>query len=243
MTGRTLRVTLRFPIVLFMAVALPVILLLLMTASFATIVLPGQGYRAYVNFALPLFAVMGVLYSTLATGAASVSDLQSGFDARIRTMPVAAAAPLVGRIAAEAVRNLLTMLVVVAVGTIIGFRFTTDPVSIAGFFLLPLVFSAGLVWLVLSVAVRARSAESVSASLSGAFLVLSFLSTGMVTLEDLPGWAQPIAAVNPVSLMVEAMRALAHGDGSPGGPALGTLAWAVGLTVVFAPLAIRGYRR
>ncbi|MFY1632863.1 ABC transporter permease [Solwaraspora sp. WMMB335] len=241
MTGRTLRVTLRYPAVLFIAIVFPVILLLLLTASFATIVLPGQSYSAYVDFSLPLFAVMGVLFSTLGTAAAMLNDLQAGFDARLRTMPISASAPLIGRIAADAVRNLITLVLVVAVGTVVGFRFTTDPASIAGFFLLPLVFAVGIVWLVLAAAVRARSAESVTAGLNAAFLVASFLSTGMVPLADLPSWAQPIAAANPLSLLVDAMRVLAHG-GELARPLLGTVAWAVGLTVVFGPLAVLGYR-
>ncbi|MET7398194.1 ABC transporter permease [Dactylosporangium sp. NPDC005572] len=242
MTGRTLLVTLRYPTALFIAVVFPVLLLLLMTASFGTIVLPGQGYRAFVNFGLPLFAVMGVLFSTLGTGATTTIDLQAGFDTRLRTMPVSAAAPLLGRIAADSLRNLMTLVLVVAVGIVMGFRFNTGPASIIGFFVLPLVFALGVVSLVLAAAVRATSAESLTSGLNAGFLLISFLSTGMVSLADLPGWAQPIARGNPVSLLAEAMRVLAHG-GPLTRPLLGTLAWAVGLIAVFGPLAVAGYRK
>ncbi|GAA2364452.1 hypothetical protein [Dactylosporangium salmoneum] len=69
---------------------LPRTQLLLITASFCTIVLLGQGYRAFVNFGLLLFAVMGVLFSTLGTAATKTVDLQAGFDARLLTMPISA---------------------------------------------------------------------------------------------------------------------------------------------------------
>jgi ABC-type polysaccharide/polyol phosphate export permease len=78
--------------------------------------------------------------------------------------------------------------------------------------------------------------------LNAALLVVSFLSTGFVPQHDLPGWAQPIAEVNPVSSVVEAMRTLAHG-GAVAGPLLSSLVWSTGLTAVCSVLAVRSYRR
>lgn len=242
MIGRSVTVSRRTPSAVVSATFLPVILLLTMTAGFAKIVDPAGSYAGYVNRVLPLLVVMGVVLSSLTTGVAAYQDLHSGLDDRLRTMPMARSAPLVGRIAGDAVRNLATVAVVVALGVGLGFRFTTAPVWIAGFFVLPLVFGVGFAWLAVALAIRAGSAESVAAVLNAVLLALTFLSTGFVAMDDLPGWAQPIAAVNPVSGVVEAMRALAHG-GPLMIPLVSSLAWSAGLVVVFGGLAIRGYRR
>lgn len=242
MIGRTVRLTLRDPAALVLAVFVPVVLMLLMTAGFAEIVRPGAGYSAYLDFSLPLFVLMGIVFAALTTAVLTVRDLNSGMDSRLRTFPMARSAPLVGRIAGDLLRNAITVVTVVAIGLGLGFRFHTNAVSVLGFFVLPLVFGIGVAWCMVAVAVRARSAESVVTVLNAALLVLSFLSTGFVPLDALPGWAQPVAAVNPISSVVEAMRVLAHG-GDLAATLPAALAWPVGLTVVFGAVSVRGYRQ
>lgn len=242
MIGRSVTVSRRTPSAVVSATFLPVILLLTMTAGFAKIVDPAGSYADYVNSVLPLLVVMGVVLSSLTTGVAAYQDLHSGLDDRLRTMPMARSAPLIGRIVGDAVRNLATVVVVVALGVALGFRFGTSPFAILGFFVLPLVFGVGFAWLAVALAIRAGSAESVASVLNAVLLTLTFLSTGFVAMDDLPGWAQPIAQVNPVSSVVEAMRALAHG-GPLMTPLISSLAWSAGLVGVFGGLAIRGYRQ
>lgn len=242
MTGRAVRQTLRNPVLIASATFLPLILMLLMTASFGSIVDPEGDHGSYINFALPVYAVMGIIFAGLGTGAAAFAELQEGFDRRLRAMPISRSAPLVGRIAGDAVRNLLTLVVVVLVGFALGFRFRTGPLEALAFFVLPLAFGTAVAWVMVAMAVRASSGESVAAMLNTVLLVASFLSTGFVPLEDLPGWAQPIASANPVSAVVESMRALSQG-GELADPLLRSAGWTVGLTVVFGTLAVRGYRR
>ncbi|MGH4022102.1 MAG: ABC transporter permease [Pseudonocardiaceae bacterium] len=242
MIGHSVTVARRTPAAVLSATFLPIILLLTMTASFAKIVSPNGSYADYVNWVLPLLVVMGVMFSSLTTGIAAHQDLHSGLDDRLRTLPMARSAPLVGRIVGDAVRNFVTVVVVVALGIVLGFRFDTSIFAIIGFFVVPLVFGVGFAWLAVTVGIRAATAENVESWLSAGLLVLSFLSTGFVAKNDLPGWVQPIAEVNPVSSVVEAMRALAHG-GATAGPLFSGLAWSAGLTAVFSVLAVRTYRR
>jgi ABC transporter DrrB family efflux protein len=242
LTGRAVRVAVRSPFVVVSAALIPVLLMLLITAGMGRIVRPADGYSGYVDFSLPLFVLMGISFSTLTTATAAMADLDGGYDARLRTMPVAPAAPLVGRIAGDLIRNVGTLVLVLLVGLLLGFRFTTGPLAIVGFLLLPLVFGSGLAWFTLALAMRARSSEALVSALNAVFLLLSFFSTGMVAKTDLPGWAQPIAAANPLSVAVEAMRVLAHG-GPTARPVAEALAWTVGLTLVFGRLAVTGYRQ
>ncbi|MFD6218452.1 ABC transporter permease, partial [Nocardia salmonicida] len=138
--------------------------------------------------------------------------------------------------------NLITLLVVIGVGYLLGFRFTGGALGVVGFLVLPLIFGTGVAWMMVAIAVHAKSGEAVGSALNAILLVASFLSTGFVPRQDLPSWIQPVAAANPVSSVVEAMRGLAA-SGPIAAPMWRALAWTVALTVVFATLAIRGYRR
>lgn len=241
LTARAVLVTLRNPILVVTAVLFPLILLLLITVSFGSLVAPGGDRSAYVQFSLPLFAVMGILFAALGTGMGTFADLESGFDHRLRAMPIARSAPLIGRIIGDAARNLITLGVVVVVGIALGFRFTNGVLGILGFFVLPLIFGSGVAWMMVAIAVRVRSGEAAGSALNAILLLASFLSTGFVPKSDLPTWIQPIAEANPVSAVVEAMRGMASG-GPVASPAIRALLWTVGLTIVFGLLAVQGYR-
>lgn len=241
MTGRAIRVVLRTPAAIVAAVFMPLILMLVMTAGFATVVVPDGTHRDYVNQVLPLFVVMGMSFSAITTGVSAHRDLHSGIDARLRTLPVASSAPLIGRILGDAARNLVTIVVLVLVGVALGFRHTTGPAAAVAAVLLALVFGTAFAWLAIAAAVRARSAETVATALNAVLLVLSFLSTGFVAVADLPGWAQPIARNSPVSAAIDALRALTHG-GPTTAPVLKALAWSATMTAVFATSAIRHRR-
>lgn len=242
MAGRALRLTMRDPVTVVLSVIFPLLLMLLMTASFAKIVYPAGGYGDFVDIGLPLFILVGIAFAAPMTAAATASDLRGGFDARIRTMPVRALAALAGRLVADTARSAVTVAVVVVVGLPLGFRFTAAPWAAVGFLLLPLLFGLGLGFLALLVAVRAPDAETVNALLNPIMLLATFLSTGLVPSADLPGWVQPVARVNPFSVVIEAMRALAHG-GPTARPVLEAVAWSVALIVVCGALAVRAYRR
>lgn len=242
MAGRSIRVVSRTPAAVLSATFMPIILLLVMTASFSKVVLPGGSYGDYVNHVLPLFAVMGMIFSSVTTGVAAHRDLHSGMDNRLRTLPVASSAPLVGRIVGDATRNLLTLVVLGGVGVALGFRFRAGMVPALSTVGLALVFGFAFACIAVAVAARASSAEAMVSALNGLLLVLSFLSNGFVDTDDLPGWAQPVATLNPVSSVVDAMRALTQG-GATTGPVLEALAWSIGLSAVFGSLAVVAYRR
>lgn len=242
LTGRALRLMWRNPGAVVFGSFFPLTLLLLMTLAFADVMMPGLGYAAYVNYSLPLFVVMGVVFSALGTAVVVYHDLHSGMDSRLRTLPMARSAPLLSRVVADAVRNLITAVLVAAVGMALGFRFDTNPWPVLGFFVVPVLFGFGIAWFMVAVALVARSAETAVSVINIVLLVLSFFSTGFVPAEKLADWAGPIAAVNPLSHVIEAMRALAHG-GSLAGPLLWTLVWTAGLTAVCGSLAVHRYRR
>lgn len=244
MTRRGITLMLRSPMAMSTAALMPIILLLLLSVSFGAVVMPGAGVRDYVQFATPLFVTMGVVFGAISTAISAQQDRISGFDDRLRTLPISPVAPLAGRIVADVGRNLVTLILVTAVAMMMGFRFDNGIGGVMCYLFLPLVFGFGVAWFMVAVAMVADSAESASSLLNALLLVLSFLSTGMVPRADLPGWAQPVASANPISHLVEAMRVGA----TPGSQiattdAAVTVAWSVGLTVVCGFFAVRAYRK
>lgn len=239
---RSVTVVFRTPTVIIANAFLPVVLLSVMTASFAKIVMPGADYSDYVNQVLPLFAVMGLVFASVDTGLAAHKDLHSGMDSRLRAMPMSRFAPLTGRILGDAVRNLMTLMILLAVGVGLGFRFTAGVLPAVGAVALMMLFGSCFAWIPMLAALISKSAESMATVLTGLLLVLSFLSVGFVPLDDLPAWAQPVARINPVSSVVEAVRALAHG-GPTAAPVLKTLAWSAVIAIGFGALSLKRYRK
>ncbi|OUZ10322.1 multidrug ABC transporter permease [Aeromicrobium sp. PE09-221] len=229
----------RSPTTLLMAAAFPVILLCLLSVSFAKVVMPDASYAHYIDYTVPLFATMGITFATLSTAIAAHTDRTTGFDDRLRTLPISPIAPLAGRIIADTIRNLATLLVVTVVGIGLGFRFTEGITGVIGYLVVPLIYGFGLAWFMVAIALSAASAESAVAVLNAVLLVLSFLSTGFVTIGDLPGWAQPVAEANPITHVIEAMRTFAHGGEPAGLHVLATLGWALGLTLLAGYTAVR----
>ena len=149
-----------------------------------------------------------------------------------------------GRIVADIARNALTVAVITVVAVAMGFRFQNGLLGAVVYFAVPLAVGFGVAWFMVTVAMSADSAESAVGSLNAVLLLLTFFSTGFVKLDDLPGWAQPIASANPVSHIAAAMRsATTAGEPVFGFDAWVSVAWAVGLTVVFGFLATKAYSR
>ncbi|GAB07609.1 multidrug ABC transporter permease [Gordonia amarae] len=242
MTRRGLTLMVRSPMTIAMAVFMPIILLTLMSVSFGKMVLPGASLAGYVQYAAPVFVVMGVTFGALGTAVATLEDRTSGFDDRLRVSPVSPVAPFAGRIFADALRNAGSVVVVMLVAVAMGFRWHNGFGGAVLYFVLPVVLGFGVAWMMVAIATYVDSVETAVSSTNALLLLLSFLSTGFVQLHDLPGWAQPIAAANPISHVAQAMRGAASG-GDYAGDVMATIAWAIGLTLVCGFLAVRGYSR
>lgn len=244
MTRRGLVLMARSPMTVASAAAMPTILLLLMSVSFGKMIMPMASLAEYVQYAAPVFATMGVLFGSLSTAMAAHQDRVSGFDDRLRTLPISPVAPLAGRIVADIARNALTVAVITVVAVAMGFRFQNGLLGAVVYFAVPLAVGFGIAWFMVTVAMSADSAESAVGALNAVLLLMTFFSTGFVKLDDLPGWAQPIASANPVSHIAAAMRsATTAGEPVFGFDAWVSVAWAVGLTVVFGFLGTKAYNR
>lgn len=196
----------------------------------------------YLAYMLPGVIVMNMTFVTVYVGHGLNTDLTKGFFDRLRSLPIAPWTPLAGRIIADLVKQGWCILLLLAVGYLLGFRVTTSPAAVIGMIVLVLTFALAMSWLMVLVGVIARDPEHVQLFGFTALFPVTFVSNAFVPVETMPPWLQTVVHLNPVSLLADAVRGLL-GGGEVLAPALGVLAWSLVITVVFAPLSLWALRR
>jgi len=219
----------------------PIMFLLLFTYVFGGAIAHGSTHT-YLQYALPGLLVMTVVFATLGTGLMLNQDISSGVFDRFRSLPIARWAPLAGAVLGDMVRYLISVVITIGFGMILGFRVTTNPVSAVAGCLLLLAFALAMCWVSALIGMMVKTPQGVQAFGFIAFFPLVFGSNLLAPTATMPGWLQAFVKVNPMTLLTDAERGLFTG-GSVASPAVRSLLWAVGIFVVFAPLAVRVYRR
>jgi ABC-2 type transport system permease protein len=241
MTGRQLRKTLRRPVYVIFAFVQPVMFVLLFRYVFGGAI--NTGGVDYVDFLMPGIIVQTAVFGALLTGIGFTEDLKAGVVDRFRSLPIARSAMLIGRTAAELVVNVMTLIVMVLVGLAVGFRPSEPVYDLLLAFVLVLAFSYVFSWISAFVGLTVKDPETAQSAGFIWVFPLTFVSSAFVPADSMPGWLEAFANVNPITLVVDAARALTIGEGDALGPALGTLAWLVGLLAVFVPLSVHAFRR
>lgn len=239
---RHLRIIPRNPELLIFATLQPIMFVILFVYVFGgSIEVPG--YDNYDQFLLPGIFAQSLVFGSAFTGIGLAEDLSKGLIDRLRSLPMARSAVLIGRTVSDLVRNIITFFVMLAVAFWpIGFRFEGslfDAFVATGLLLL---FSYALSWVQ---ALMGLSVGSVEAANSAGFIwmfPLTFVSSAFVATDTLPGWLQWFADVNPFTIVTDAARALYNGN-PVGNDAIYSILWSVGLIVVFGGLAIRKFNR
>jgi ABC transporter DrrB family efflux protein len=198
--------------------------------------------REYLQFALPGILVQSVAFLPFTTAIALNVDFQRGVIDRFRSLPIARSAVIAGRIMADGARILWSIVIITGVAMILGFRFTGGTAGAFGAVLLVTAFGLTMCWPMAFIGITARSTESVNTWGFMIILPLTFASTAFVPVETMPGWLQAFVKANPVTSVIDAARGLMLG-GPVAKPLTYAVLWMIGLTVVFAPLAIARYRR
>jgi oleandomycin transport system permease protein len=180
--------------------------------------------------------------SSVAIGQNMNADIAKGVFDRFRSLPIARAVPLIGAVLADLIRYAIVCVVTLAFGYVIGFRIATDPLKLLAALGLAVCFALSFAWVSVFVGMTVRTAGAVQGIMFLFIFPLSFGSNTFVKPSTMPGWLQAFVNVNPLSHLVSAVRGLMLGG--PVGSQVGwTLAWCVGLLVVFFPLALRAYIR
>jgi ABC transporter DrrB family efflux protein len=238
-TRRNLLVWMRVPAYLVFTVIQPVMFVLLFRYVFGgAIHVAGN----YVNFLMPGIIAQTAAFATFGTAIALAQELKKGVIDRLRSMPMARSAVLAGRLVADTGRMLVTILIIVGVGYAVGFRFSNGVVPAIAMVVLATVFGLAICCISAYTGLAIGDEESVQAFGLIWLFPLTFLSSAFVPIATMPGWLQAFANNQPVTYVIDTMRALALGG--PVVPSLWkSLVWLAGIFIVFLPLAVRAYRR
>jgi len=239
---RTLIHTWRVPDVLVFSSIQPVLFVLLFTYVFGGAINVGPGVH-YVDYLMPGVFAQTVVFGAMLTGIGLATDKQNGLLDRFRSLPMTRSALLAGRTLSDLVRNAFVMLLMLAVGLAVGFRFHhTNVGAVIGGFAVLLLFSYAFSWISATIGMAVSNPEAAQSSGIIWVFPLVFASSGFAPVASMPGWLQAFAKHQPVSVTIDASRALFQG-GPVAGDLIASLAWSVGIIAVFGPLAVRTYRR
>jgi ABC-2 type transport system permease protein/oleandomycin transport system permease protein len=196
----------------------------------------------YVDFLMAGIFVQTVTFGSTQTGVGLAEDLQKGLIERFRSLAMARSAVLAGRTLADALRNLFVIILMILVGFIVGFHLHTNWFELVAAVGLMLLFGFSMSWLMALIGLMTHNAEAAQAAAFPLLALLVFASNAFVPTSNMPGPLRAYANHQPVSATVSAVRALVLG-GPTGGKVFVSVLWCVGITVVFATLAIAQYRR
>jgi ABC-2 type transport system permease protein len=208
------------------------------------------GSVPYVDFLVPGYIVTSVLFTGGDVAVGFAQDLEAGVTDRFRSLPVSRAALLAGRVVAESALLVMGLAVTTAIGFAVGFRFHGSVAQALGAFGLCAVFGFTFMWLFALLGLVSGNAQAAQ-GMSMLVFPLAFVSSAMVPVATMPGWLQPVAEHQPITVMTNAVRSLGLGDSALAGVGqhsatywvVLSLVWCAGLVAVFAPLAVRRYRR
>jgi ABC transporter DrrB family efflux protein len=238
----------RIPELIVFATIQPIMFVVLFRYVFAGSIDVG-GNESYINFLMAGIFVQTVAFGSVATGIGLAADLQLGLIDRFRSLPMAPSAVLTGRTIADLVRNMFVVGVMIVVGLLVGFRPDGSLFGWISAVVLLLLLSFTFSWVGASVGLAVRSVEVAQ---SAGFIWLfpfTFASSAFVNPVNMPGWLQAFVENQPITHVVNAVRAQILGPEAartlsiPEGSEWKALAWLLAILLVMVPVAVRLYRR
>jgi len=230
----------RVPQLLVFSTIQPVVFVLMFRYVFGgAIRVPGVDY---VDYLMPGIFVQTSVFGAIATAIGLATDVQSGLLERFLSLPMARSAVLLGRTLADLTRNVFVVALMTGVGFLVGFHVHTNAAKLIAAMLLVLLLGYALTWVFATVGLLLGNPESAQAAAFPVMAPLVFASSAFVPVASMPGWLQPFADHQPVSVTASAARALILGTPATS-DVLQTIGWVAGILLLFVPLAVWRYRR
>lgn len=230
----------RLPQLLVFSTIQPVMFLLLFAYVFGGAINPPG--VDYIDFLIPGIIVQTVIFGAMQTGVGLADDLTKGMIDRFHSLPMARSAILAGRTIADTIRNIFVVLLMIGVGYAIGFRFHEGFLKALVAIGLVVLFGHAFSWISANIGLRVKDVET--AQVAGFIWVfpLVFASSIFVPIETMPDWLEAFARVSPITVTVNAVRALSLG-GDVRTPLFQSLTWIAELLVIAVPLAVFRYKK
>ncbi|MEV7693276.1 ABC transporter permease [Microbacterium sp. NPDC089189] len=239
LTGRSLRHILRSPDTIVTTAIMPIAMMLLFVFVFGGAI--DTGGAAYVDYLLP-----GILLVTVASGIAYTAyrlflDMKGGIVDRFRSMPIASTSVLWGHVLTSLLANAVSLALVVGVALLLGFRSGASVAAWLGVVGILMLFTLALTWIAVIAGLSAKTIDGASA-FSYPLIFLPFVSSAFVPTDTMPGPVRWFAENQPVTSIVDTIRALLAQQ-PVGGQIWIALAWCSGILVVAAAIAVALFRR
>ena len=252
---RNLLTLTRVPTVFIFELVQPIMFVLLFRFIYANQFAQLPPGVSYVQFLMPGIFVQNALFGSTQTAIGLADDLKSGIIDRFRSLPMARSAVLAGRTTSDLFKNFVLLMIVIAIGYLVGFKFNNGLVSAIGVVVLVLAVGFTFSWISACVGLSLKKVEAVQAASFTWIFPVVFVSSAFVPVAGMAGFLQPIARHNPVTVWCNLARYLSNGlpgitDFKTGiavdtveGLLIKSVVWIVVLLVIFVPLAIRLYRK
>ncbi|MEI5033120.1 ABC transporter permease [Streptomyces sp. S1A(2023)] len=202
----------------------------------------GGNRQDYLNYLIPgLMAMMGMNIA-MAVGTGVNDDFRKGVMDRFRTMPIARSSVLIAKIVVELGRMMVAITILLAMGFALGMSLGTSVLGLLAAVALSAVFGAAIMWIFIVLGLAMKTAQAVQGMGILVLMPLQFGSSIFAPPTTMPGWLQAFTDYNPLSNLADAARGLMMG-GPVANSVWVTLAWAAGITLVMAPLAVSKFRK
>jgi ABC-2 type transport system permease protein len=238
---------LRTPQLIVMATLQMSLFFLIYRYIFGGAIHPGS--IPYVEYLVPGFIATGVLFSGIGAAVATAEDLEQGFVDRLRSLPIPRSSVLAARAIADTAILTLASAVTVAIAFAVGFRLHGSVADGLAAFGLVVVFGFAFEWLFVTMGLLAGSGQAAQ-GMGMIVFPFAFISSAYVPVDSMPGWLRVFAEHQPLTYMVDAVRALTLGSQAQmllGQPTsyyvTRALVWAAAILAVSVPLAVARYRR
>ena len=245
---RTVLQFFRTPQVLFMGSIQGALFLFKFRYVFGGAINPGPGLD-YVDFLVPGFLVTVILWSGMSAAAGVAEESSTGVHDRLRSLPIPRAAVMAGRSIADGALVAWGIFVTAIIGLLVGWRPDGGAAKIAIGFALMLIAGYAFTWIFIFIGLVAGNAQAAQ-GLSMLVIPFSFISSANVPVSSMPGWMQPFAANQPISVIINAVRGYMVGgvEQLGVGHTLGywtvlSLLWCAGILLVFGFLSVRRFSK
>jgi ABC-2 type transport system permease protein len=239
MLGRSIRHVTRSMDTIITVTIMPIAFMLLFRYVFGGAIQTGADN--YTNYLMPGILLIAIASGISYTGYRLFNDMQSGIFERFHSMPIARSAVLWGHVLTSMVSNAISVVVIILVGLLMGFRTSAGILAWLAVAAILALFTLALTWVAMIAGLAASSTDGATA-FSYPLILLPFISSAFVPTDTMPGPVKAFAEHQPVTGIVNTLRAL-FGQQPVGSDIWIALGWCAGILIVAYGFAMRAYRR
>jgi ABC-2 type transport system permease protein len=246
---RTILQFFRTPQLLMLGTVQGALFLFMFRYIFGGAIHPGGGVD-YVDFLVPGFLVTGILWLGMPASSGVAEDATTGVHDRLRSLPIPRSSVMFGRSIADTALTLWGLFVTGVLAFIVGFRLHADAGDVLVAIVLLVVATYSFMWVFITIGLVSGSAQAANGMATLLVIPVAFISAAYVPAHSLPGWMQPVADNQPFTVLSNALRSLTLGGTDAAGVGHSTtywvvlsLAWCVGIFLVFSAIAVSRFSR